>query len=251
MVIHMRKKKLLTVLMACCLVFMPATSYARWHWPIRPGDHVFDLKRFTDSVKETAEMVKTVTNTLAELRNQLKILAMAGDLEGMWQVLENAKDLPWGRQADAYDEVYQQAKKQHEFYVPYIPILDHSLEQDNLLVEESAQTAIQNQAGRMTAQQDIMEDETEGILGEKQQRNAMMVTDALNAIDQTELLGSQLQQEAGAQNMKAASLRIEQEKAKAGLFYGYDPYHPNDYDKEHRQLKTQNFGLLKYGKDAD
>lgn len=243
----MRRKKFVVVLMMIFLLGAPTTVSARWHWPIHPGDRVFDLKRFTDSVKETAEMVKTVANTLAELRNQLKMLASAGDLEGMWQALEQAKDLPWGRQAETYDDVYREARDQHELYVPYIPILDESRELDNKLVEASAQQTVNNQNTRMQAQQSLSEEETEGILGEKQKRNARQVLEGLATIDRAGLLGSQLQQAAGEQEMIAASRRIEQEKAKDGVFYGYDPYHPSDFDREHRAGNTQNFGFLKYG----
>lgn len=243
----MRQKKLVVVLMMALLLNAPATASAGWHWPIRPGDHVFDLKRFTDSVKETAEMVKTVTNTLAELRNQLKMLAAAGDLEGMWYALEQAKDLPWGRQAKAYDDVYREARDQDELYVPYIPILDESRELDNELVEVSAQQTVSNQTGRMQAQQSLTAEETEGVLGEKQKRNVRQALDGLSTIDRAELLGSQLQQAVGEQEMMATSRRIEQEKAKDGVFYGYDPYHPSDFDRAHRAGNTQNFGFLKYG----
>ena len=184
---------------------------------------------------------------LAELRNQLKMLAAAGDLEGMWYALEQAKDLPWGRQAEAYDDVYREARDQDELYVPYIPILDESRELDNELVEASAQQTVSNQNGRMQAQQSLTVEETEGVLGEKQKRNARQALDGLSTIDRAELLGSQLQQAVGEQEMIANSRRIEQEKAKDGVFYGYDPYHPSDFDRAHRAGNTQNFGFLKYG----
>lgn len=242
-----RRKKIVVVLMMVFLLGAPTTVSARWHWPIHPGDHVFDLKRFTDSVKETAEMVKTVTNTLAELRNQLKMLTTAGDFESVWHTLEQAKGLPWGRQAEAYDDVYREARDQNELYVPYIPILDESRELDNKLVEVSAQQTVSNQRGRMQAQQSLSAEETEGILGEKQKRNASQALAGLSSIDRAELLGSQLQQAAGEQEMVATSRRIEQEKAKDGVFYGYDPYHPSDYDQTHRAGDTMNFGFLKYG----
>ena len=43
---------------------------------LHPGDHVFDLKRFMDSVKETAEALEIVKNSLDNLKN--RILARVG-----------------------------------------------------------------------------------------------------------------------------------------------------------------------------
>lgn len=51
------RKSLLLAISGAILASVPLAT-AKWHSPIHPGDHVFDAKRFTDSVKETAEMVK-------------------------------------------------------------------------------------------------------------------------------------------------------------------------------------------------
>ena len=41
---------------------LPAVQ-AKWR-PIKPGDHVFDAKRFADSVRETAELIENVKSSL-------------------------------------------------------------------------------------------------------------------------------------------------------------------------------------------
>ena len=73
------KKKTLGALCCACLLFLsaPQSAEASWYW-IHPGDHVFDAKRFADSIKETAETVKNVMQTLAKVQNQLKSLVSLG-----------------------------------------------------------------------------------------------------------------------------------------------------------------------------
>ena len=41
--------------------------------------------------------------------------------------------------------------------------------------------------------------------------------------------------------------RLDQQKIKAEEVYGYDPYHPTDYDLQHRQVKSENLGFMKFG----
>ena len=40
--------------------------------------------------------------------------------------------------------------------------------------------------------------------------------------------------------------RMEQEKAKAGAFYSYDPYNPTQFDEVVNTSSSENFGFRKF-----
>ena len=231
---------------AVLLVFlMSAPTAAEARDLIEPGDHVFDAKRFADSIRETAEAIKEVANTLEILSNHLKMLARAGDIQGIWEALENVGDLPMGKTAEEHTKIFKQSWDEAKANAPYWPILNASLSKANEDTGKAAEAVFRHQQERDAAYLEILSQEDSGLLSERQRHNMEI---GLSAIDQTELAGSQFMQEIEQQEAEFASQRIEQEKAKAGEFYGYDPYHPNEYDMEHRTVKTHSLGFMAYGK---
>lgn len=244
------KKKTLGAFCCACLLFLsaPEAAEASWYW-IHPGDHVFDAKRFADSIKETAETVKNVMQTLDKAQNRLKMLAQAGDIEGMWTCLETMGSLPEGKTAAEYTQrdrsVWETAGKNE----PYWPILHASQAQSNQDTGKAAETLFTNEQRRQETLRNLTAQQDEGLLSEDQRLNAREALGALSRIDAAELLVSQSQQDISEQEAVASSQRVEQEKAKAGAFYGYDPYHPNEYDQEKRVVKTHSLGFMKYGGD--
>lgn len=66
----MRNKKLkITLALTCILTAFVVPVAARWTLPIRPGDHVFDIKRFMDSVKETTDMINVAQQYIQMAKN--------------------------------------------------------------------------------------------------------------------------------------------------------------------------------------
>ncbi len=230
------------------LTSQPSVSEAGWDLPIRPGDHVFDAVRFADSVKETAEAIKEVANTLEILGNHLKMLVKAGDIRGIWEAMENVGSLPLGKTAEDHTEIFKKSWEKAKSNEPYWPVLNTSMEKTNEDTGKAAETVILHQQERNSARVEILSAGDSGVLSERQKQNMENALSAMESIDQTELAGSRFVQEIEQQNAEFASRRIEQEKAKAGMFYGYDPYHPNAYDMEHREVKTHSLGFMAYGK---
>lgn len=231
-----------------CLTAAPSITEARSHSPIHAGDHVFDAVRFADSVKETAETVKAAMNTLEILGNHLKMLARAGDIRGMWKALENVSHLPLGRSADEYTDIFKKSWEAAEENSPYWPILNVHLAESNEDTGKAAEAVFLHQEDRNAARMELLNAEDDGILSERQRQNMEAALGAMDAIDQSELAGSRFVQRIEEQEAMFTSQRIEQEKVKAGVFYGYDPYHPNEYDMEHRTVKTHSLGFMEYGR---
>lgn len=229
------------------LMGQPAMTEAKWHCPIHSGDHVFDAKRFADSVRETAEAVKEVANTLEILGNQLKMLAKAGDIQSMWRALEHVGDLPAGKEASEYTDIFRRSWEAAKDNAPYWQILHASLAESLEDTGRAAEDVFLHQEERQEAQRELLAAQDEGLLSEQQRQNMEHAIGAMNTIDQSELMGSRFLQDIEAQEAEFTSRRIEQEKAKAGEFYGYDPYHPNEYDREHRIVKTHDLGFMRYG----
>lgn len=63
------KKKIVIV---CIIIFISMTTAAgAWGRVLKPGDHVIDYKRLSDSILETAQMLQTVQNSLENLKNRI------------------------------------------------------------------------------------------------------------------------------------------------------------------------------------
>ena len=238
----------MSVVAVLSVFLMSAPPAAEARDLIEPGDHVFDAKRFADSIRETAEAIKEVANTLEILGNHLKMLARAGDIQGIWEALENVGDLPLGKTAEEHTKIFKESWDKAKANEPYWPVLHVSLSKANEDTGKAAEAVFRHQQERDNAYLEILSQEDSGLLSERQRQNMESALSAMNAIDQTELAGSQFMQEVEQQEAEFASQRIEQEKAKAGEFYGYDPYHPNEYDMEHRTVKTHSLGFMAYGK---
>ena len=71
----MKGRKYLSAFMITTLLGLtvfPTNIDARWHrhyMPIHPGDHVFDAKRFADSIRETIQQGLVFKNMVEQLKN--------------------------------------------------------------------------------------------------------------------------------------------------------------------------------------
>ena len=56
------------------LLFSISTVAGAWGWGgLKPGDHVIDYKRLADSIRETAQMLQAVQNSLENLKNRILV----------------------------------------------------------------------------------------------------------------------------------------------------------------------------------
>lgn len=223
-------------------------AQAWWGDLIYPGAEVFDAKRFADNVKETEQAIAAVQNTLENLDNRiLMITGLSSDLQSVFKAVQGIGDMPTGKSVAELDAVFREVKDKAENDEAYEILLYTSLENANQDVANAGQKIFQNQQIRETAQEEILQTETDGLLGEQQKKNATAVLEALESIGQVQIKGSEFLKQVTMQETEYTENRVEQKKAKAGEFYGYDPYHLNKYDMQNRVVKTKSLGFIKYG----
>ncbi|MGL5271560.1 MAG: hypothetical protein ACRC7I_13740 [Selenomonadaceae bacterium] len=223
-------------------------AQAWWGDLLYPGAEVFDAKRFADSVKETEQAIAAVQNTLENLNNRiLMITGLNSDLQNVFKAVQGIGDMPIGKSAAELNVVFREVKEKAENDEAYEILLYISLENANQDAANTAQKVFQNQQLRNNAQNEFLNVKTDGLLGEQQKKNVIAALEALESIDQTEVKGSEFMKQVTMQEAEYTANRIEREKARDGEFYGYDPYHPNEYDVQKRVVKTKNLGFMQYG----
>ena len=112
----------------------------------------------------------------------------------------------------------------------------------------SVQQAVERKAEREEKRQDMMNQPTDGLLGEQQRENVVFIMDTMNEIDNGAVTGAAYMNEVTLQEMERDKMRVDYQKLKeAGTFHAYDPYHPTDYDIRNRPVSSVNYGFLKFG----
>ena len=223
-------------------------AQAWWGDLIYPGAEVFDAKRFADSVRETEQAIAAVQNTLGNLNNRiLMITGINSELENVFKAVQETGDMPKGKSAADLDADFKAVQSKAEQDELYEMLLYNNLESANQDAVNAAQKVFQNQQIRSIAQNEILQVTTDGLLGEQQKKNATVVLEALESMDQAKVKGSEFMKQVTMQEAEYTANRIEREKARAGEFYGYDPYHPNEYDLQKRVVQTKSLGFMPYG----
>ncbi len=251
------KKIMFLTVAGSFLVTLPIAT--AWHRPIHPYDHVFDAKRFADSVKETAEMVNTVQNTYEKLRQQGLINAGV-NLEDFINSYNSVADSINGMTTgNTIINVNTDHTKQKSYKtLPYLDaIKDKGHYQSELLTEatdrkRTALKAVVDVQQRTTERQQVISNinasSTNGALADLQKANAIDAIEATNNIDAIRQKAIMMVDEIQSQEEQLAHERLEQQKATLGTFYTYDPYNPTEQDKEQAPESTKNLGFLKFGK---
>lgn len=249
------KKKTTILIIACLFMSLPVAS-ARWR-PIKPGDHVFDAQRFADSVRETAEMIENLKNSLEKLKNQgifntgtnfgrvidryNEAAASANDLLNGTSIINASKN---------YDD-YETYKSQNitdamEDYGEYeSEILNEAQQRKQELIFTHAGLAGSN-VERSEAVREMLATSDEGNLTERQKSNAVAIIKAANDIDMVRAQAANVADNLQSREEQYALNRMEQEKSKAGAFYSYDPYNPTEFDEVVHQSDSKNFGFKKF-----
>ena len=249
---------MVVVLSATTIFFSCSTSISyAWGWYdlIPPGSEVFDLKRFMDSAKETAQMLATVQNTLKNLQNRITLhTGVNSDFTSTLQALKGASDMPYGNSLINPSSNYQNTAFWKNWNITdaindstYEQTINEGIASCNQETAAILQQVMRHQENRENAIADIQQLETDGVLGEKQKANAIAILDVLTTADNIRSTGAQLMNNVSEQEATYSVDRLDKEKVKAGTFYGYDPYNPSDYDKDHKVTSSSNFGFLKFG----
>lgn len=240
-----------TIVVVVTIVMFGGSSMiaqAWWGDWLYPGAAVFDAKRFADSVQETEQAIAAVQNAWENLNNRMRLLATVNSqFNCAFEAVQGSGNIPKGKNVAELSAIQRQAKESAERNEPYELILASSLEEANQHVAGAAQQVFQNRQLRETAQQEIIDAATMGVVGEWQKKNATVILEALEGMELAQVKGAQFMQKVTLQEAQYTTKRIEQEKAKSGEFYGYDPYHPNEYDVNKRVVLTKSLGFMKYG----
>ncbi|MBS5780028.1 hypothetical protein [Megamonas sp.] len=247
-------KKIVVICIVIIVLVSMTVSVGAWGRVLKPGDHVIDYKRLADSIRETAQMLQTVQNSLENFKN--RILANTKiDIDDNKISAEIEKVIkPNGESLINPNKVF----KDKDFYKSWeSKEALNDQEYSNLLIEEQTYTkkeatdiiqeTINNENDRMNLQSEILNTQTDGILGEKQRANAMNIVNTLNSIDKTKTNGARFINNVVDQETKAAADRLDKEKVKAGQFYGYDPYNPSAFDEENRPPQEPALGFMRFG----
>ena len=249
------KKKTAILIIACLFASLPAAS-AKWR-PIKPGDHVFVATRFADSVRETAEMIENVKNSLEKLKNQgifntgtnlSRVMERYNEAAGSLNDLLNGTSII--NVHKNYDD-YETYKSQNiteamEDYGEYeTKILNEAKQRKQELLVTEAELAGKNMK-RSEAIQEMLASSDEGNLTERQKSNAAEILKAANDIDMVRAQAAGVADNLQSREERYALNRMEQEKAKAGAFYSYDPYNPTEFDEAVYTSDSENFGFRKF-----
>lgn len=249
------KRKTTILIIACLFMSLPVAS-AKWR-PIKPGDHVFDAKRFADSVRETAEMIENVKNSLEKLKNQGifntgtnlgRVIDRYNEAAGSVNDLLNGTSIINVRKN--YDN-YETYKSQNitdamEDYGEYeTEILNEAQQRKRELILTNAGLAGRN-VERSEAVREMLATSDAGNLTERQKSNAAAIIKAANDIDMVRAQAANVADNLQSREEQYALNRMEQEKSKAGAFYSYDPYNPKEFDEVVHQPDSENFGFKKF-----
>lgn len=250
------KRKLAVLLSATLIITLSAGLVsADARRILRPGDHVIDVKRLADSVKETAQRAQEYQNQLDKYKDMLilysglpelnkkvneAVQAMQTQLAGASLVLKQNQSLD--------DSTLRKRPTANETYQPnHIREYQQSLLNEQQLANKEAltvyQRTLQQARDREETIADIAAADTDGIVGTRQKTAAMAALQSLHETDEARAAGAALINQIKADEALYADMRRQQEETKLGQFYLYDPYNPSDYDREHAP-QTDNFGFL-------
>jgi hypothetical protein len=243
-----------TAMVLAMFAGMPMAQ-ARHHQLIHPGDHVIDMQRLQDSIKETAQKLAEYQQDLEKLKN--KILLYSG-VKNLNQRISAAIDrysqnfhghsFVFDPTAMLHDSILRTAATPEQITDP----MEANGFQRGLLNEVTyanadalvqAQTTAALSGERLGTAASILDADNNGIVGTTQKSAALASLATLNENDETRMIAAETIRQIEADEREYAQERFEHDEAQFGMFYEYDPYHPSDNDRE-QAPKSENFGFL-------
>lgn len=232
------------LILPLCLALTCSVGFfvqAKHHQLIHPGDHVFDAKRFHDSVLETAQQALTASQTAQELT--IRILQHTGIVEpgsAVAQAMDRYENRYQGETlinpgTDLMDSPMEQA----EYYDPYSTSYDMDVNQylqrlhaDTLKLTGNVMVQQQN---REKDKADILSIEAPGRMGEIQKGSSLAILHGMDTADETRMEGAKMAQEIAEDEAKYAEMHREFHQTGSQSFYELSPSEKQTID---------NFGFL-------
>ena len=248
-------KKIVIAALAAGIALGSSTAQAwGWGWVIPPGSHVFDAKRFFDSMKETAQMLETVKNEVQKLKNQITAMLRI-DLypREMEDAVKSALKFPEIRTIfnpkadDPMQRLYTDAIVDYEHGGDPFAIIRKRNMDDHLTYRNIVANTVQKQEERRRLAGQIASAPDDGLLSERQKANQLAALKAIDSIDEAQLIGAAYANAVKDQETSHIKENIRREEAQRMTVYPYDPFHPTDFDKRNNKSESKAFGFLKFG----
>lgn len=261
MIIFKRKILILTGAAAVFFSLTAPLAEAKFHFR---GGPVFDAKRFADSVKETAEMVKVITDSL-ETEGYIDIINSGfkdNSITARFMELTNESAIgSTGKSLLNYRlkpqmatshrvldvlEAISEAGKAHSTGV----LEESSL--TNMEILAAAKKAIRNseELQKLSLQLNSPPNSGPGELGQLQKQNIHRSIQAMGTLDKARLSLAETLQELQKEEAQLSLERLEKERRKQQVFKSYDPYRPNALDKANLKKVTEpskDLGFIPFG----
>lgn len=257
----MKGRKILSAFMITTLVIAPLIStdahagwFSRHRLPIRPGSHVFDTKRFADSIRETIQQGLVFKNMVDQLKN-LNLKNMGAKLSYLTASLSTFKlpnlDGIMGNPDKAGTYTSYGANNTYGADVltdnmfPRLVIGERETNNNNLF---SLSTRLNSS---ITYSQDAMtktlSNDTPGIRGEGQKAYVLEALQGFQKGEYIQYKAAQLIQKLEKDQLERQTERFEHEKASVHMqTITVDPYHPNEFTEMHKKdlpVQTKAIGM--------
>lgn len=257
----MKGRKFISAFMITTLLTIPliATNvHAGWFGghvlPIRPGDHVFDAKRFADSIRETIQQGLVFKNMVEQLKN-LNLKNMGTTISYLTESLSTFK-LPNldGIMGNPNKPSTYTSYGAHNTYgadvlydnmFPRLVIGEREANNNNLFtLSTRLNSSITSSQDAMTK---TLSNDTPGIRGEGQKSHVLEALQGYQRGEYIQYKAAQLIQKLEKDQLERQTERFEHEKASVHMqTITTDPYHPTEFTEMHKKdlpVQTKAIGM--------
>ena len=245
------------LILPLCLALTCSVGFfvqAKHHQLIHPGDHVFDAKRFHDSVLETAQQALVASQTAQELT--IRILQHTGIVEpgsAVAQAMDRYENRYDGQTMISPDgNISSSPVSLLTSYTNNYMISDPETDIANYLSKVHSDTAaveqdvIHQQTARMKNMQDIEAIEAPGRMGEIQKGSSLAILRGMNMADEARLDGAQMASSIADSQAQITQEQVDRLRTSMNEVKALDPYDSsNNTASENVHMPTiDNFGFL-------
>ena len=223
------------LILPLCLALTCSVGFfvqAKHHQLIHPGDHVFDAKRFHDSVLETAQQALTASQTAQELT--IRILQHTGIVEpgsAVAQAMDRYENRYDGQTMISPDgDISSSPVSLLTSYTNNYMTSDPETGIANYLSKVHSDTAaveqdvIHQQTARMKNMQDIEAIEAPGRMGEIQKGSSLAILRGMNMADEARLDGAQMASSIADSQAQITQEQVDRLRTSMNEVKALDPY---------------------------
>lgn len=240
------------LILPLCLALTCSVGFfvqAKHHQLIHPGDHVFDAKRFHDSVLETAQQALTASQTAQEMT--IRILQHTGIVEpgsAVAQAMDRYENRYQGETlinpgSDLMASPIEQLQTYDSFDSTYEMNANRYLQRVHADTLKLTGDVMVQQQNREKDKADILAIEAPGRMGEIQKGSSLAILHGMDTADEARLEGAKMAQEIAEDEAKYAEMHREFEQTSSQTITVSDPYNTPMVD-ENGQSLIDNFGFL-------